>query len=116
MARWKLVTNNDVYYFFLHNPRDWESLVGYHNTLNFKGGILLLQPSSYTMSYKSINFSEIVLWVKVEGIPFILSNKEFGIKIFGIAGGVLEIDKDFYQDPNNTCVLESGPSFGSHCS
>ncbi|KAL2905809.1 hypothetical protein RDABS01_004519 [Bienertia sinuspersici] len=45
------------------------------------------------MSYKSINFSATGLWVKAEGIPFILTSEEFATKIFGTAGGVLDIDR-----------------------
>ncbi|KAL2904631.1 hypothetical protein RDABS01_003341 [Bienertia sinuspersici] len=84
--------DHDVYYLFFHNPRDWDIFVGQHNTLNFKGSLLLLRPWSYTMSYKSINFSATDLWVKAEGIPFILTSEEFATKIFGTAGGVLDID------------------------
>ncbi|KAL2943662.1 hypothetical protein RDABS01_032009, partial [Bienertia sinuspersici] len=84
--------DHDVYYLYFHNPRDWDIFVGQHNTLNFKGSLLLLRPWSYTMSYKSINFSATGLWVKAEGIPFILNSEEFATKILGTAGGVLDID------------------------
>ncbi|KAL2899428.1 hypothetical protein RDABS01_024510 [Bienertia sinuspersici] len=87
--------DHDVYYLYFHNPRDWDIFVGQYNTLNFKGSLLLLRPWSYTMSYKSINFSATGLWVKAEGIPFILTSEEFATKIFGTAGGVLDIDRNF---------------------
>ncbi|KAL2930957.1 hypothetical protein RDABS01_036367 [Bienertia sinuspersici] len=91
-GRVEVSQDHDVYYLFFHNPRDWDIFVGQHNTLNFKGSLLLLRPWSYTMSYKSINFSATGLWVKAEGIPFILTSEEFATKIFGTAGGVLDID------------------------
>ncbi|KAL2924159.1 hypothetical protein RDABS01_020093 [Bienertia sinuspersici] len=91
-GRVEVSQDHDVYYLFFHNPRDWDIFVGQHNTLNFKGSLLLLRPWSYTMSYKSINFSATGLWVKAEGIPFILTSEEFASKIFGTAGGVLDID------------------------
>ncbi|KAL2931509.1 LINE-1 retrotransposable element ORF2 protein [Bienertia sinuspersici] len=85
--------DHNVYYLYFHNPRDWDIFVGQYHTLNFKGSLLILRPWSYTMSYKSINFSATGLWVKAEGIPFILTSEEFATKIFGTAGGVLDIDR-----------------------
>ncbi|KAL2907230.1 Transcription-repair-coupling factor [Bienertia sinuspersici] len=69
--------DNDVYYFYFQDPDDWAVFQGQYHTLNFKGGLLILRPWSLTMSYKSINFSETAIWVKAEGIPFILSTEEF---------------------------------------
>ncbi|KAL2898901.1 hypothetical protein RDABS01_023983 [Bienertia sinuspersici] len=88
--------DNDVLYFFFHNPQDWEAIVHHYNFLNFKGGLILLRPWSYTFSYKSINFtfSYKSMWVNAEGIPYILSTEEFAHKVFGMAGGVLDIDME----------------------
>ncbi|KAL2921852.1 hypothetical protein RDABS01_013343 [Bienertia sinuspersici] len=49
------------------------------------------------MSYKSINFSETAIWVKAEGIPFILSTEEFTHNILSHAGGVLHMDEESHK-------------------
>ncbi|KAL2938393.1 Glycine cleavage system H protein [Bienertia sinuspersici] len=79
--------DNDVLYSFFHHEQYWDTIVSYYHYLNFKGGLIILRPWSYTMSYKSINFTESSLWVKVEGIPYILSTEDFAQRVFGTARG-----------------------------
>ncbi|KAL2933148.1 hypothetical protein RDABS01_016267 [Bienertia sinuspersici] len=86
--------DNDFYYFYFQDPGDWAVFQGQYHTLNFKGGLLILRPWSLTMSYKSINFSETAIWVKVEGIPFILSTEDFTHNILSNTGGVLHMDEE----------------------
>lgn len=63
---WK---EEDLFFFFIKNGDDYVDLMGRYPTLNYQGALLILTPWFPAASFRSFNFSQAALWVKVEGIP-----------------------------------------------
>lgn len=63
---WK---EEDLFFFIMKNGEDYVDLMGRYHTLNYPGALLVLKPWFPAASFRSFNFSEATLWVKIEGIP-----------------------------------------------
>ncbi|KMS97017.1 hypothetical protein BVRB_7g179640 [Beta vulgaris subsp. vulgaris] len=78
--------------FFCQNLEDSEDLMALYNTINFNSALLVLKPWRLEASFRSFNFSEAAMWVKVEGIPVALSSSSFAEQLLKKLGKVMLFD------------------------
>lgn len=63
---WK---EEDLFFFVFQDGEDYIDFMGRYPTLNFQGALMVMKSWYPAASFRSFNFSETPIWVKVEGIP-----------------------------------------------
>lgn len=81
-----------IFFFHCSELEDKSDILGLYDTMNFRGALLILKPWRPLDSFKSFNFSESALWIKVEGLPLLFNSKSLANAIFSRIGKVLHFD------------------------
>lgn len=77
---------------YCQNFDDREDILALYDTLNFNGALLVLKPWKLEASFRSLNFSETTMWIKVEGLPVVLSSMQFATRLLEKVGKVMLFD------------------------
>lgn len=87
------VTKEGTLYFFHCREIEAKSdILGSYDTMNFRGAFLVLKFWKPLDSFKSFNFSETTMWIKLEGIPLLINSKTLANTIFSRIDKVLHFD------------------------
>ncbi|KMT14848.1 hypothetical protein BVRB_3g065710 [Beta vulgaris subsp. vulgaris] len=93
-TRGRIIVKKEGKLFFFHcrEAQDRSDILGLYDTMNFRGALLVLKAWKPLDSFKSFNFSESAIWVKIEGIPLVISSKSLANLIFSRVGKTLYFD------------------------
>lgn len=86
-----------LYFFHCREIQDKSDILGLYDTMNFKGALLILKSWKPLDSFKSFNFSESAMWIKLEGIPLMIHSKSLANGILSRIGKVLQFDEHSEQ-------------------
>lgn len=92
-GRIKVTKQANLYFFHCREIQHKSDILGLYDTMNFKGALLILKPWKPLDSFKSFNFSESAMWLKLEGIPFMIHSKSLTNGILARIGRVLQFDE-----------------------
>ncbi|KMT09758.1 hypothetical protein BVRB_6g127390 [Beta vulgaris subsp. vulgaris] len=92
-GRIKVTKEEKLFFFHCRDMQDRSDILGLYDTMNFKGALLVLKPWRPLDSFKSFNFSESAMWIKLEGIPLLINSKSLANEIFSRIGKVLLFDE-----------------------
>ncbi|KMT08897.1 hypothetical protein BVRB_6g136170 [Beta vulgaris subsp. vulgaris] len=84
---------NNLFFFYCREQQDRTDILGLYDTMNFKGAMLIIKAWKPLDSFKSFNFSEAALWIKIEGLPIVISSKSLANLIYSRIGKVLYYDE-----------------------
>ncbi|KMT05663.1 hypothetical protein BVRB_7g167960 [Beta vulgaris subsp. vulgaris] len=84
---------NNLFFFHCRELQDRSDILGLYDTMNFKGAMLIIKAWKPLDSFKSFNFSESALWIKIEGLPLVICSKSLANLIYSRIGKVLYYDE-----------------------
>lgn len=87
---WK---EEDRFFFILKNVEDYMEFIGRYHTLNFHGALMVLKPWFPSASFRSFNFLEAAIWVKVEGIPLTFHSTRVAQAMLSKMGKLMMFDE-----------------------
>ncbi|KMT17159.1 hypothetical protein BVRB_2g040700 [Beta vulgaris subsp. vulgaris] len=93
-GRIKVTKEGKLFFFHCRDMQDRFDILGLYDTMNFRGALLILKPWKPLDSFKSFNFSESAVWVRLEGIPLIFHSKSIANELFSRIGKVLIFDEN----------------------
>ena len=92
-GRIKVLKEENLFFFHCREMQDRSDILGLYDTMNFRGAMLVLKPWKPLDSFKSFNFSETAMWIKLEGIPLLINSKSLANEIYSRIGKVLHFDE-----------------------
>ncbi|KMT08661.1 hypothetical protein BVRB_6g139370 isoform B [Beta vulgaris subsp. vulgaris] len=92
-GRIKVTKEEKLFFFHCRDMQDRMDILGLYDTMNFRGALLVLKPWKPFDSFKSFNFSESAMWIKLEGIPLLINSKSLANEIYSRIGKVLLFDE-----------------------
>ncbi|KMT08711.1 hypothetical protein BVRB_6g139840 [Beta vulgaris subsp. vulgaris] len=93
-GRIKVTKEGKLFFFHCHDMQDRFDILGLYDTMNFRGALLVLKPWKPLDSFKSFNFSETAIWIRLEGIPLVFNSKSIANELFSRIGKVLLYDEN----------------------
>nr|CCA66019.1 hypothetical protein [Beta vulgaris subsp. vulgaris] len=93
-GRIKVTKEGDLFFFHSRDMQDRFDILGLYDTMNFNGALLVLKPWKPLDSFKSFNFSESAIWVRLEGIPLVFNSKSIANELLSRIGKVLLFDEN----------------------
>lgn len=88
---WK---EEDLFFLIFSNSLDYQDMRMKYDTLCYKGALLILKTWFLAASFKSFNFSEALLWVKIEGIPLVFNSMILAEIMFSKLGEIVAFDEN----------------------
>lgn len=93
-GRISVTKEGKLFFFQCRELQDKSDILGLYDTLKFRGALLVLKSWEPLDSYKSFNFSETAMWIKLEGIPLLINSKNLDRELFSRIGKVLHFDAE----------------------
>ena len=82
----------NLFFFHCREIQDRSDILGLYDNMNFRGA-LIIKAWKPLDSFKSFNFSESALWIRIEGLPLVICSKSLANLIFSRIWKVLYYDE-----------------------